>query len=150
MKKINETRVAGMLKSFVDLRQWSDFDRLKFFFIYILQTIGNFFSPSAKPPRQDSFNKVIQQYHLSDAQLTLKRNAFYRIAICMCVLGVLGLSYTVYMLIYGTWRAVMLSTVVDLLAWVLAFRYHFWYFQVKERKLGVTFSEWYKNGLMGR
>lgn len=150
MKKINETRVAGVLKSFVDLRQWSDFDRLKFFFIYILQTIGNFFSSSAKPIPQDSFNTVIERYHLSDAQLIIKENAFYRIAICMSVLGFLVFCYTVYMLIFGTWRAVMLSTVVALLAWVLAFRYHFWYYQVKERKLGVTFREWYRNGLMGR
>lgn len=149
MKKINNTRVAGVVKSFVDLRKWSDYDRIKFFFFSILQAIQNIFS-SPKQKGADSFDTVVQRYHLSEAQLIAKQKAFYRISVSMCFLGFLGAGYVLYMLVYGSWRAVMLSTVVDLLAWVLAFRYHFWSFQIKKRQLGITFHEWYRSGLMGR
>lgn len=150
MKKISETRVAGVVKSFVDVRKWSDIDRLKTFFIYIVQAIQNVFSAPSKTASADSFDTVVQRYHLSEERLLAKQQAFFRIALSMAFIGCLGFLYFVYMLVHGSWRAVMLSLVVDALAWVLAFRYHFWYFQVKTRKLGVTFQEWYSRGLMGR
>lgn len=150
MKKITETRIAGMAKSFVDVRKWSDFDRLATFFLYIVHAIQNVFSAPAQEGGADSFNTVVQRYHLTDERIAAKEKAFFRIALSMSFIGCLGVIYVVYMFFYGSWRAVMLSLVVDALAWVLAFRYHFWYFQVKTRKLGVTFKEWYRSGLMGR
>ena len=153
MKNLGETRTAGVFKSVIKLRQWSDFDRLALFLKYILDAIHGLFSSSPAPSKaaaKDSFDSAVQQYHLTEAKLLKKQKNFYRIAVSMCCLGLLGLAYTVHMAMHGTWRAVMLSTVVDLLAWVLAFRYHFWYFQTKEGKLGMTFREWYRVGFMGR
>jgi intracellular multiplication protein IcmV len=49
----------------------------------------------------------------------------------------------------GSIKAFIVSLVVTLIALILAYRYHFWYFQMKQRKLGCTFSEWYKQGLFG-
>ena len=43
----------------------------------------------------------------------------------------------------------LLQAIDTLIALVLAFRYHFWYFQMKQHKLGCTFNEWYRQGLLG-
>ena len=52
--------------------------------------------------------------------------------------------YAGYQFFYGSIKAFIVSLVVMLIALVLAFRYHFWYFQIKQRKLGCTFNEWYR------
>jgi intracellular multiplication protein IcmV len=53
-----------------------------------------------------------------------------------------------YQLFYGSYQAAIVSFIILWIALVLAFRYHFWYFQIKNRKLGCTVYEWYR-GLLG-
>ena len=67
----------------------------------------------------------------------------------MVVLAVLILMYSVYLFIEGGHKGGIVALVVMFIALVLAFRYHFWYFQIKQRKLGCTIQEWFNHGLKG-
>ena len=67
----------------------------------------------------------------------------------MVSLAMMLFLYFLYNLFYGRYAAVLLSSIVMLLALVIAFRYHFWYFQIQQRKLGCTLSDWFWQGLMG-
>ncbi len=99
--------------------------------------------------QKESFKQAQKNYKLSDDDLLLEQKALLRLSILMVTVAVLILGYTGYQLFYGTLRAALLSFIVMMIALVLAFRYHFWYFQIKNRKLVVPFKQWYRQGLLG-
>lgn len=154
MKKHPYSRITAVLTSLFNVRKWSDYDRVKSFTRYLGTAIKNFFLPDKAAvddkTSEESFNKYVALHHLSEKDLEIQQKSLYRLSVWMCILALGLLGYAIYHLIFGTFRAVLVSLVVTGIALVLAFRYHFWYYQIKEKKLGCSFKEWYEQGLKGR
>jgi intracellular multiplication protein IcmV len=148
MKKKSGSRIGRVFSRIFNIRTWFDWDRIKSFTLALRNGIKSLFIPQ-KSDRVESFDSAITKLKLTDAELLLKQNALYRLSIVMTLAAFLILVYTGYQLFYGSYKAVLVSFVVMMIALVLAFRYHFWYFQIKRRKLGCTFEEWFRQGLMG-
>lgn len=149
-KKITDTRIAQLLKHVFNLRKWSDYDRVKSFTLYLWEGFKKLFIPQTLPAVEESFDEAVKKYQLDKKKLQSKKTALLRLSMVMLIFFVGMLGYTVYQLFYGSFSAALLSSVVALLALVLAFRYHFWYFQIKQHKLGCTFNEWFHKGLLGK
>lgn len=135
-----------------NVRLWFDYDRLKAFNEYILAILKKVFIPSQTKPEnaKASFEEAMGKMHLTEEGIIIRQKALFRNAILMFTIGFALLAYAVYHLIMGNYQATVVSLVVALIGFVLAFRYHFWYFQIKERKLGCTFREWYQQGFLGK
>ncbi|MDI9818677.1 MULTISPECIES: type IVB secretion system protein IcmV [unclassified Legionella] len=149
MKIKKSTKLVGIFKRIFNVRAWFDFDRLSAFTAYLVGGFKTMFIPQKQTGQGESFEAAVARMHLSEKDLIAKQKALYRLSILMCAAAVFIFSYSLYHLYYGTYRAVIVSLVLTLVALVLAFRYHFWYFQIKERKLGCSISEWYRQGLKG-
>ena len=50
----------------------------------------------------------------------------------------------------NTTRACILASVLGLVMGAFWFREHFWYIQMKQRRLGLTLSEWFYLGILKR
>ncbi len=131
------------------MRAWSDFDRTRSFTNYLVAGFFRMFVPQGKADKGESFDAAIARMNLSDQDLQAKQSALYRLSILMCTAAIFIFGYAIYHLYYGSYRAVIISFILMLIALALAFRYHFWYFQIKTRKLGCSISEWYRQGLKG-
>ncbi|WP_298624139.1 type IVB secretion system protein IcmV [uncultured Legionella sp.] len=151
MKKKSGTRIGRVFKGIFNIRAWSDWDRLKAFTLYLKNGFKRLFVPQKITDAKsvESFDDVKSRLKLSDAELLIKQNALLRLSIFMLVFAAMVVVYVGYQFVYGSFRAGLLSLVVTLIALVLAFRYHFWYYQIKHRKLGCTIKEWYRHGLLG-
>jgi intracellular multiplication protein IcmV len=57
------------------------------------------------------------------------------------IAGLLFLTYTLYMILH-LHLGMILGLLVTALMMLFAYREHFWYFQMKTRKLGNTFKDW--------
>ncbi len=86
---------------------------------------------------------------MSDSELIAKQNGLWRLSIIMLGVAALVFIYFGYQLFVGNLKSSLISLVVVGVALVLAFRYRFWYYQIKEHKLGCSIREWYKYGLKG-
>ena len=148
MKKKSRSRVVRVFSRIINIRSWFDWDRMKSLTIALKNSIKQWFVPQ-KNTVTESFKAAQSRMNLSDADLLIKQTALFRLSMLMLFIAVLILGYSGYHLFYGTFRAFLVSLVVMLIALTLAFRYHFWYFQIKHRKLGCTFNEWYRQGLLG-
>lgn len=148
MKKPTNSRIATTFKRIFNLRLWLDYERIRSFSIYIGHGFKRMFVPQKTAP-EESFENAIKRLAIDEKQLMIKQRALYRLSIIMCSAAALLLCYATYHLIYGHYKAVIISVVVTMIALVLAFRYHFWYFQIKTRQLGCSINEWYRQGLMG-
>ena len=143
MKTKKRSKFRKIFSKVLNVRFWLDWERIKSFGQYLKGNIEALVTPAASGKTED-FKVAVQHFHISEDALLDKQRALFRLSLLMLFLAVLIFSYTIYQLIYGTYRATVVSFVVMGLALVLAFRYHFWYFQIRQRKLGCTFREWYR------
>ena len=148
MKKRSGSRIKRVFARIFKIRTWFDWERVKSFTIALGNGIKSLFIPQ-KSDAVESFDAALSKLKISESELLLKQKALYRLSIIMTLAAFLILVYTGYQLYYGSYKAVLVSLVITMIALVLAFRYHFWYFQIKSRKLGCTFDEWWRQGLLG-
>lgn len=149
MKRHRRSRVGNLFSQIFKIGFWFDWERMKAITVSLGRGIKHLFVPHQNIEINETFTDATTKFELSDEVLLSKQKALYRLSMFMVLLAVLILSYAGYQLYYGSTKAFFLSLVVTLIALVLAFRYHFWYFQIKRRKLGCTFNEWYRQGLLG-
>lgn len=152
MKKKSGSRIARVFSRIINIRTWFDWDRTKSFTIALKNGIKYLFVPRKNIEtniESESFESAATQLNINDAELLVKQNALFRLSIVMLAAAGLIFIYSGYQLFYGSLRAFGVSLVVTTIAMALAFRYHFWYYQIKHRKLGCTFQEWYRQGLLG-
>ncbi|KTD01637.1 type IVB secretion system protein IcmV [Fluoribacter gormanii] len=146
MKK--QSRIGNLLRRIINVRRWFDWDRMRAFTLYLVNGFKRLFVPQKKV-EGESFNDAVKLLNLTDESLLIKQKSLFRLSIVMLLAALLIMGYAAFQLFYGSIKAFLVSLVVTLIALVLAFRYHFWYYQIKNRKLGCTFNEWYRKGLLG-
>jgi len=148
MKNRSESRIVRIFRRIINVRLWIDWDRLKSFNLYMISVIKNLFIPQ-KPNVTESFDAAKKRLNLSDTVILARQKGLLRLTILMLCCAFLLFIYAIYLLFLGGYRGSLVSLVVMCIALVLAFRYHFWYFQIKEKKLGCTFREWFTKSLTG-
>lgn len=148
MKKPKLSRTVLVLKRLFNLRAWADWDRMRSMTLYLISFLKKLFIP-ADNEVNESFATAQARLNLSNADLIIKQKSLLRLSFIMLGAAILLFIYAIYHLLLANFLAFGLSLVVMLVALTLAFRYHFWSYQIKIRKLGCTIHEWFKQGLMG-
>ncbi len=148
MKKPSDSKIVKLIASILNVRVWFDWERVKSYTLYLSNGFQQLFI-SKITVDAESFREAATKLKLDDASLLIKQKALYRLSMIMLIFACFVLVYSGYQLFYGSLKATIVSIVVTLIALVLAFRYHFWYFQIKHQKLGCTFDEWFRQGFLG-
>lgn len=147
--KSKRSRLTRVVTRVVNIPQWSDWGRLKSGYESIRALLLSFFKYEPKP-QKNNFSTVSKKLNLSEADLEKRGRALYRMSILMLIIAILIFCYFIYHLIWGTYAGAILTVGVYSIALGLAFRYNFWYFQIKSRKLGCTWNEWLQEGILKR
>ena len=149
MAKKKHARTSRLFKRIFNVRSWLDWVRVKGWAIYFTQGVKKFFVPQPARPGE-SFEAAMAKFHLTEDDIKARRKALMRLSYLMLFIALLIFSYSIYHLFLMNFLAFFLSFIIMGVALVLAFRYHFWAFQIQQRKLGCTLKEWYHYGLMGK
>jgi intracellular multiplication protein IcmV len=142
------SRLSDMLANVFKFRFWLDTERTQGFLVYIVDMFKKLFYLQPQQS-EESFLDVKERLKLDDAALLKQQKKLLSLSLFMLFLAVLILGYIFYQALYGSFVGAVLSVVVMFIALALAFRYHFWYFQLKRKKLGCSFKEWLSVGLLG-
>lgn len=136
------------LKTFFNPMGWLDYDTLK----VRNQTLWNslksvFFLPT--DARSETYEQALQRLGVTDAEVQERAKLFRLYAIIFLMLGFLVFFYSFYLLFgHGTFSGLLLGLCASAAFFSQAFRFDFWSFQMRSRKLGVTFEEW-KSSILG-
>ena len=141
MKNKPASRIYATVSRILKVRQLLDFDRNKNFLMYLMNALRTLVAPQ-ETNVPESFQQAVVRLNLTDELLQKQKNSLFRLCLLMSFFGFCVFIYTIYLLFMGTWLAAITSLMVMSLSLVLAFRYHFWYFQIMQKKLGCTFKEW--------
>lgn len=113
------------------------------------RTIKNMVDGMVKPSngktdfRPTSFEECMQHYKLTEEELKIRMRNSYRIALVCFIASFFMAAYVIYLFVHGLPLAGIVCVMLTLLLWSYAFREHFNYFQMKRRRLGCTFKDWF-------
>jgi intracellular multiplication protein IcmV len=131
-------------KTFFNPSAWLDFEALKAYNLTIWNSIKGLFQSPATG-QTETFDEAVARLGLTEEDIEAAKRNYFVYAIIFVVLAVALLIFTIYLGFYHrTFHGVLLGLVTTALCAAQAFRFHFWYFQIKFRQLGLTFEEWKK------
>lgn len=129
-------------KTFFNPSAWLGISELKGYNQVYKDAIKNTFVVP-KPRRRESFKEAMKRQGLTEEKLQAIDKQYLITSFVFLMLGVLTFFISFYYLIHhGSIAGWILCLAVMALFLAQAFRYHFWHFQIKHRKLGCTFAEW--------
>ncbi|MDF3054637.1 MAG: icmV [Gammaproteobacteria bacterium] len=91
---------------------------------------------------QESFEEAKARLGLSEQDLINKRKEFLKMSVFYLVMAVGLFIYLIYLLFTGVFLGVFVAAVLVFVALAFAYREHFWYVQMSQRTLGLTFKDW--------
>lgn len=150
-QKVNPSsqRLKQLFDKYFNYKAWVDLERTKEISNYFLNIIKKFFIPQkSNQVAVRKLDDVMQEMGLTEEDVAKKSITFKRMYRLMLVAALFFYVYSLYQLIYGGFLSVMVACVIAFVCLTLAFRYHFWYFQIKKRKLGCTIREWFRESFM--
>ncbi len=141
LKKIGNG-LSWAYKPAINVPAWMGWDIIKASSRYVFNLGKGLFVPQrAETP--ETFQEALARLNLTEADLKVRRTEFTRLFLVYAAMGVAITLYSFFLFYNLHFMGGLLAIAIASLAFALAFRYHFWIFQIKQRKLGCSVQEWW-------
>lgn len=143
--------VGKLVKPFVNFPSWMGLRQLSASGKGIANTAKSIYQPGDpnRVIRKETFEQAVERLHLSEQDLQQRMKTFWNMTLVYLFVALGLFGYGASLCVDGYFAAGFLSFILTVLALSLALRQHFWYFQIKRRKLGCTMKEWFKGTFGG-
>jgi intracellular multiplication protein IcmV len=133
--------IKRTVKPFVDVKTWVGYDQAKQNASSIIELFKGLFKKSESPAKE-TFEEAVQRLGLTEESLEERKKNFIFLTLFYFCIALGLLAYAIYLGFQGSYHGAIACFSIMFIAWAQTFRYHFWLFQLKQRKLGCTFQEW--------
>jgi intracellular multiplication protein IcmV len=131
-------------KTFFDPLAWIDYNWLKILNKTIYAQLAALFK-IPKPLRTETFEQAVQRFDLQESDIKQIEQDYRSFAILFAAFGIAIFVFGFYLFFHhGTFHGWIIAMAVAALSFSQAFKYDFWAFQIKQRKLGCTLKDWKK------
>lgn len=134
--------VKDFLKSFINVPAWMGMNHLLRTANDISTLSRDLFTFKRPPLREETFEEAVARFNLSETDILQRQKAFGRLAAFYLFIAVCLGVYASYLFYKAAWLPVLMTLVLILVACSFAFKEHFWYAQMRQRRLGLTFKDW--------
>jgi intracellular multiplication protein IcmV len=133
--------VRNFFKSFVNVKRWIEAEQIATYGKWVGSTAKNVFR-RREAARTETFAEATKRLKLSEEDLKARAKQFLFMAgfYFLISLGLFG--YAIYLFLVSHFLAGSISFVLGLLVATYALREHFWYMQIKKRRLGCNLRDW--------
>lgn len=109
-----------------------------------IKYMGKQLALTTTPEHQETFEEAKARQGLTDQALKSRARQCKFLALLFSAVGVASLCYAfLFHLARGHILAMCMTLMVAAIALCQAFRNHFWYFQIKQQRLGCSVREWF-------
>jgi len=136
-------------KTFFNPRAWLGYDLLKAQTRETTSLIKDVVHPDESPHYQETFEEAMERFHLTEADIQKTQKNYLIIALVFLALAIPACFFALYLFFQGKFLGGLLALSLASLLLANAFRYHFWFFEIKQRKLGCTLNEWSRGVFRG-
>ncbi len=141
--------IKKIIKPAVDVPKWVDYQQLVKNNRSIFSFIKKFFIPE-QAKIQESFEEALSRLKLTSADLMQRRKEFSRLMWIWIFLFLINIAYSIYLLHHHSYRGFYPCLGISIIILTQVFRYHFWLFQIKQRRLGCSFRNWLNGQFIGK
>jgi len=135
-------------KTFFNPSGWLGWDGLKNI-NYMLGAILRPLFTKQEPTRQESFEEAMERLGLTEEDLKNTIASYQSYSLLFLLVSIILFTYSFYLLFaHGAIGGFLLGLGVTAVSLIQAYKYDFWVFQMRRRKLGATFVEW-RNNILG-
>lgn len=122
---------------------WMGYSQIKGSAQQLTQITKAVFSPE-QAERTETFEQAQERLLLSENELNERRKEFTRLMIIYLLFAIAVFSYSVWIVYaYKNFMGFCMGFGITVYALTYAFRYHFWIYQIKHKKLGCTLRDWF-------
>ncbi|MGE3920546.1 MAG: type IVB secretion system protein IcmV [Gammaproteobacteria bacterium] len=139
--------VKKAVKPLVDVPRWLDVNRLMQFGTFIGTAAKRAFT-FQKPEQKETFEQALARLKITEKDLAHRKREFTRLLVIYLIAFIAIFSYGIYLFSTAHIKAGTLALAISLIPLVQIFRFHFWLFQIKSRKLGCSVREWFYYGIL--
>lgn len=124
--------------------QWLDYDSLKGTALYLYYLFRGLYRIN---PYQfsESYEEAKERLNLSDEYLNFQSKRYLWLSYFFLGCSLLFFSYMLFLGIKHHWMGTFMTLSLSLYALSIAFRYHFWRYQLIRQKLGCSVQEWWRD-----
>jgi len=133
--------IVSGIKSMFNISTWMGTQQLKNQTKALNDVAQSLITP-ASPKYNESFDQALVRLKLTEDDLAHRTHEFKRLIAVFSFITFCLLLYFLYLLVERSWLASAGCFGIMLVMIGQIFRYHFWLYQIRERKLGCTFREW--------
>lgn len=133
----------SIMSRLIDTRvdQWMSWDYLSDTTSRIKGSVLDLATPQ-KAKFSETFEEAMIRLELTEKDLASRKKEFTRLFYLFMVIGLFIIGYAVYMAYLGHFGACLISFCLAGFSFTQAFKWHFWLFQLRNRKLGCSVKEW--------
>ena len=141
----NSTKKVGGTVFNFRVDQWIGVNYLSDVLTTILTLLKRLFVP-AKAETEETFEEAIERLQLSDEDLSARKKEFTKLFIFYIFLAGVLFTYALYLAFAKQhWPGTVITFFLTFYSLIHSFKYHFWLFQIKNRKLGCSIKEWFNS-----
>jgi intracellular multiplication protein IcmV len=100
---------------------------------------------STKGYQPELFEDALVRLNLTEADVENLKSGYFRNFLVFLTVGLILAIYSIYRFYMGQWLSGWISMLLMTVIFLFSLSSHFWYFQIKHRKLGCTLTEWYQS-----
>jgi len=135
-------------KNFFNPSGWLGWDNLKSVNANLWSSVKPLYEKQ-QPAREETFEEAIVRLGMNDADVLHAAKNYRYYALGFLLLGLASFTYAFYLLFsHGSISGCLLGFATTALFFSQTFKYDFWAFQMRRRKLGASAEEWL-NYVMG-
>lgn len=133
------------VKDNVNVKGWSAWNTIKENGKTIDGIIKDVKVDLTKPVQKTTFADVVKKAGLSENDIIARMKSYYRVALICALLGLGSLCWGFNLLFKSMFLSSLMAFSLSALMFAYAFREHFYYFQLKQRRLDCTVTEWFSS-----
>lgn len=123
--------------------KWVGLDRLKNSSKNLANLTKSLYTPE-QAEYSETFEEALKRLNITEAEINQRRVEFTRLMVIYMLIAILLFSYSIYIVyVHKNILGFFMGFSVTIFALSHAFRYHFWIFQIKNKKLGCSVRDWF-------
>lgn len=93
---------------------------------------------------KETFEEALVRLNITEEQIQQRRKEFTRLMVIYLGISLLIFAYSIFIVYkYKNIMGFIMGFALTIFALTHAFKYHFWIYQIKHRRLGCTLREWF-------
>lgn len=130
-------------------KQWIGFNQLQSDSKTLGSIAKSVFQRSKEAEKKETFEEALKRFNLTEEDLKKRMHSAKQLVMIFVAFGGALFAYMIYQWSSGHFTEGFICLILSALTLSYAFREHFNLFQMRQRRLGCTYKEWFKSTFMG-